>query len=227
MLKELLRISRPRARWLKAKRLRVSEAFGSNRWSYPALNDIDHGLMRRLDDWTGPKTFVEAGGNDGLQQSNTYALERMLGWRGVLVELVPQLAAEASINRPLAQIVCAALTDDESAGKSIPFALSDLTTKVGDGRVLAGSTTLSEVFRSCLDDQPPSLLSIDVEGAELSVLAGLDLSRHRPAMIVVETANPDSIQELLGNEYELEATLSHHDYLFERRADTNTRQGRS
>ena len=31
-------------------------------------------------------TFVEIGGNDGLSTTNTYHLERCLGWQGLLIE---------------------------------------------------------------------------------------------------------------------------------------------
>ena len=35
-------------------------------------------------------TFVEIGGNDGLSTTNTYHLERCLGWQGLLIEGRPE-----------------------------------------------------------------------------------------------------------------------------------------
>ena len=35
-------------------------------------------------------TFVEIGGNDGLSTTNTYHLERCLGWQGLLIEGHPE-----------------------------------------------------------------------------------------------------------------------------------------
>ncbi len=44
--------------------------------------------------------FIEAGANDGLKQSNTLYFERHYGWRGLLVEPVPEFAARCRVNRP-------------------------------------------------------------------------------------------------------------------------------
>ena len=56
--------------------------------------------------------------------------------------------------------------------------------------------------------------SLDVEGFEVDVLKGLDLSRHRPDFIIVETRGIDDVTHVLSSHYDLIATLSHHDYLF-------------
>src|SRR3978361_873035 len=63
-----------RARRAVARALRRRrEARGDFSRSYPALHEIDRQLEARL---TGPGGFfLEAGGNDGFTQSNTYALE--------------------------------------------------------------------------------------------------------------------------------------------------------
>ena len=57
--------------------------------SRPALHGMDRKLDELLDRDGG--FFVEAGGNDGYTQSNTYWLERFRGWRGILVEPMPEL----------------------------------------------------------------------------------------------------------------------------------------
>ena len=78
----------------------------------PARRQICCGpFYRRLDPWTGlnglqdkkvlkylptaPGFFIEAGANDGLKQSNTFYLESRRGWRGLLVEPIPELASVA------------------------------------------------------------------------------------------------------------------------------------
>jgi len=53
--------------------------------------------------------FIEAGGFDGFTQSNTDYLERFRGWRGILVEPMPELAALARRNRPEARVLRYAL----------------------------------------------------------------------------------------------------------------------
>ena len=67
------------------------------RQSY-ALHELDRALARILRKRRG--VFVEAGANDGIAQSNTYYLERYLGWRGLLIEPIPELFRRCVVNRP-------------------------------------------------------------------------------------------------------------------------------
>jgi len=60
------------------------------------------------------------------------------------------------------------------------------------------------------------LLVLDIEGYEFEALLGLDLDRHRPKFIVVETLDFAQIELYLRKYYEFERNLSHHDYLFKR-----------
>ena len=63
------------------------------------------------------------------------------------------------------------------------------------------------------------LLSLDVEGYEAEVLAGLDLGRHAPRFIVVEVdlrAERDRVEALLRGHYGPGEQISPSDLLFER-----------
>ena len=75
-----------RERWRHFARP-LYEAFGSDRYSHLAIFDLDHKLKKYLDFKGG--SFIEAGGNDGLTQSNTYWFERFRGWRGNTSPLWP------------------------------------------------------------------------------------------------------------------------------------------
>jgi hypothetical protein len=91
----------------------------------------------------------------------------------------------------------------------------DLTSKVsasGNG-VMVATTTISTVIDHVTQGNAPDLLSIDVEGHELEVIAGLDLERHRPEWILVETDNPEAVSRALSC-YKCVLQLSFHDYLF-------------
>jgi hypothetical protein len=70
-----------RTTWHRRRRP-LYEFFGSDRLSHLALNNLDHKLKKYLNFENG--TFIEAGGNDGPSQSNTYWFERFRGWRGML-----------------------------------------------------------------------------------------------------------------------------------------------
>jgi hypothetical protein len=47
----------------------------------------------------------------------------------------------------------------------------------------------------------------------MDVIDGLDLTKHQPRWILVETKMKDEVSEALTG-YELMAQLSHHDYLY-------------
>jgi hypothetical protein len=52
-----------------------------------------------------PKYFVEVGAADGLDLSNSYALEAYLGWRGLCVEASPSSVRLLWANRPACTVV--------------------------------------------------------------------------------------------------------------------------
>lgn len=202
-----------RIRRVKAIRTQIACKLNVGPWRRPGLDGIDVRLAEAFG-WTRQGTFIELGGNDGLQFSNTLMLERELGWRGVLIEGIPELAAEAVRNRPDSVVVCAAVTGTSSSG-IVTMENEDLVSKVsnGQGRVCVASTTLSAVIDDVMGGEAPDFLVVDVEGYELEVLAGLELARHKPLWILVETANRDEVSAELSG-YEFISQLSYHDYLY-------------
>jgi FkbM family methyltransferase len=202
-----------RVRRLKSLRTRAACKLDMGPWRRPGLNGLDVRLADALE-WRPNGMFIELGGNDGLQQSNSFLLERELGWRGILIEAVPELAAEAARNRPHATIVCAAVSSASHFGIA-SMDEQDLVSKMSTtpGRLLVATTTLSTIVDQVTSGEPPDLLSIDVEGHEIDVLEGLDLTRHRPRWILVETAQRPNVSKALEC-YELVAQLSYHDYLY-------------
>jgi FkbM family methyltransferase len=209
------------------------ELIGSDRYSHLALNELDRKLKKYIDFRDG--YFIEAGANDGLTQSNTYWFEQFRGWRGLLIEAVPEKAQACRRNRPRATIVQSALVASDTI-RSVQINTADLMAFVAghsqdDAEERARLTramsvqNLREVKRidvpaktlsSILDDLGSpgvDLLSLDVEGFELEVLKGLDLRRHRPAYILLETDKIDAALDVLGGNYCVVDLLSHHDFL--------------
>lgn len=203
-------------RRIKSFRTRASSNLGVGPWRRPGINNLDVLLADAIGRLRGG-TFIELGGNDGLQASNSFLLERELGWRGILIEAIPELAAEAQRNRPDAMVVCAAASSSTRTA-IIGMEYHDLTSQVraGANDVMVATTTISTVIDHVGSGDAPDLLSIDVEGHELEVIAGLDLDRHRPNWILVETDNPESVGRALAC-YACVAQLSFHDYLYELR----------
>lgn len=220
------------------RRRRRAEARGDDRLSRPALHELDRKLDAIIDLDGG--FFVEAGGNDGFTQSNTYWLERFRGWRGVLVEPMPELAAEARLERPGTPVIEAALVAPDHNGDTVRMVFGDLMTTIagthdGDeadwtsaGLALGWrdpreedvpARTLSDILDE-LGAPEIDLLSLDVEGYEATALRGLDLDRHAPRFLVIEMHDIDvmrsEIEEVLGDGYVFGEPLSPVDVLYVR-----------
>ncbi len=208
------------------------ERFGIDLLSWPGLNELDRKLARHLPQRGG--WFVEAGANDGFLQSNTYHLARFKGWRGVLIEPVPQLASACRKNRPESQIFPMALGSPEQSGSRLSLRFAGLMTGVcgalgdeatetkraEDGLRIQGLPlectvldapvrTLTEIL---IESQTPAffdLLSLDVEGFEVEVLKGFDLERHQARFICLEVRRNhlDEVIQRLSSRYEMIETL--------------------
>ena len=230
-------IFRSRRAVARARRRR-REARGDYCASYPALHDMDHQLERYLPEQGG--FFVEAGGNDGYTQSNTYVFERRHGWHGVLVEPVPELARACALERPGSRVVRAALVATGFSDREVSLRFGGLMTVVVGGReaddewVAAAHTVGQEepphelraparTLSSILDEMRApevDLLSLDVEGYEAQALAGLDLERHAPRFVLVEMRDTEvdrvPIDAILGERYIDIDALSPFDILYAR-----------
>ena len=172
--------------------------------------------------------FVDVGAYDGVRASNSFALEQ-LGWHGLLIEANPASVAKCRALRPRATTVHAAVggrrakgsvsfkvisgrTDADmlshvDANKEQPSALREQRTKT--------ATVIDVPFRSLEDildqyaakERQIDLLTIDIEGIELPVLAALNFERWSPRLIIVE-ANDDAIIPFLENRsYNLISTV--------------------
>ncbi|TAV04249.1 FkbM family methyltransferase [Rhizobium ruizarguesonis] len=201
---------------------------------YFGLEELDRKLEKYLNYEGG--FFVEAGGNDGVRQSNTLYYEMRRGWRGLLVEAVPELYEECRRNRPSAQVVWGALTDSTEVPGTITIRYAGLMS-VAKGGMKSDQEELAHVEAGCtvqrLDTYEVEvpcrtladiieeyklpqihLLSLDIEGMELKALKGLNLAINKPLYILVEVRYREEVEKELGDQYEFVAQLSHHDILF-------------
>lgn len=216
---------------------------------FRGLNGLDRALAEHLD-LSQPSFYVELGANDGLRQSNTFFLERVHGWRGILIEPALNNYLDLIRNRSAENaFFCAACVSFEhpdefvrmtyanlmSISRSLETDLPDVDQHVRDGtRFLrddrevvdfgAVARPLSDILREAGSPTKIDLLSLDVEGAELEVLRGVDHDQHRFARIVVECRDVERLDEYLGGVgYQRVAQLSVHDYLYvdERESSSN------
>jgi FkbM family methyltransferase len=154
--------------------------------------------------------FIEVGCIDGRRFSNTLTFEER-GWKGMCVEAHAGYIDMLKKNRPNSIIChCAAGETDEDAifYANARGSLSTLDkTKEESFQHNYGSyfsgfeeqhvkkarlSTLLDAYQVGEID----ILSLDIEGYEVEALKGLDLIRHRPKVMVIESDNPQHEAQL-------------------------------
>jgi FkbM family methyltransferase len=138
--------------------------------------------------------FVEVGANQPQQGSQTWQFEQA-GWRGVLVEPQPDLAERLRQSRR-AQVVAAACSSPANAGRAMTLHVLGPHSSLNRGLAVTGVVaeaeikvpvrTLDDILAEAGAPSPIDFVSIDVEGHEPDVLAGFDLARWRPRLLLVE-----------------------------------------
>lgn len=146
--------------------------------------------------------FVEVGANEpDAVLSQSYHLENDLDWSGILIEPIDYLYELNRETRANAIAYKAACTSPGKTGKltlHIPIengadvhghAGLELEIDHAEQRTIRKQEVDAVTLSSILEKgniKEIDLLSIDVEGAELDVLKGLDFDRYRPKLILLE-----------------------------------------
>jgi len=199
-----------------------------------SLNELDIQLKPYLNFKRG--YFIEAGANDGVDQSNTLYFEKHRRWTGMLIEQIPQRAAECRRNRPRCAVENCALVSFDYPRDTIEMRYCNLMSLV-KGAMKDEAGDLDHIRRGCevqgissyeltvpartltsvLDQyHPPAIdfFSLDVEGFELEALQGLDFEKYRPKWMLIEARFRAELDSFLNPRYEVAAQLSHHDVLY-------------
>ena len=153
-------------------------------------------------------TYVEVGANHPEILSITKAFSDK-GWSGLLVEPDPEFAELLRRERPRDIVEQLAVSDADGTLTLHVFEGTGLSTTVdaiSSGHEASGRTandieviskTLSSVLTAAgFDDRPIHFMSIDTEGAEWAVLQGVDFTKHRPWILVVESTFPLTTEQV-------------------------------
>lgn len=155
-------------------------------------------IYQRYFDGTG--VFVEVGANDGYSWSNTWHLAQA-GWQGLYFEPVEELAnicwqkhicnnveviqaAVGSFDGFTKLYTGEGATTSDYVARNNTFGYGNSPDKF----VMVPACTLNTALRDHEIPHDFDLLVIDVDGDEVGVLRGLDLSLWCPTMIIIETS---------------------------------------
>ena len=144
----------------------------------------------------GHGTYVDIGCAAPDSASNT-CLFYCLGWSGPCVDANPVAAPYWAAKRPKDKFVCAAVSDQ--AGEINLFRhKSNLGMHIVTHATIPPSQDfhdnperipirrLDSLFAEHIGERPIQLLSMDIEGSELSALQSNDWDRWRPEVIIIE-----------------------------------------
>ena len=152
------------------------------------------------------KTFLEFGATDGIEFSNSYMLEKRLGWKGVLSEPSPQWHESLSRNRKNTKIITQCIWSKSK--ETLDFFMSDAgvystlndfvdidknsmpentALRKRNGKVIPVKTiTLNDVIDEHFNNITPSYISIDTEGSEYEILKSFNFVNYRPKLFTIE-----------------------------------------
>jgi FkbM family methyltransferase len=146
--------------------------------------------------------YIDIGANDGKSISNTVIFEN-LGWKGICVEPLPEVFAQLRQNRrcdcvnvAIANVSGDSLEFVKATGVEMLSGLNAQMTEVHKKKITNARGKLEKInvktltFADLMSDYPNvsfiDFMSIDVEGAELSILKTIDFQKFHFGLITVE-----------------------------------------
>ena len=143
--------------------------------------------------------YVDVGAADPVNLSVTKWFYD-LGWRGINIEPNRQLFERLAHDRPRDLNIECGVGALAGEAEFFEFEVGELSTfdrgaldrlpSATPRRRTVPIVPLTELLDKHHKDQPISFLKIDVEGWEKEVLKGLDLTRYRPVVMIIEATVP-------------------------------------
>jgi hypothetical protein len=169
-------------------------------------------------------TFLDVGAHDGIRTSNTYALEKYLGWTGVCIEANQELAEQCKVNRPGSHTIHAAVWGEEKEVVfQLPVSGNDFLSRIGG--ISFNENYFPQDFVQTIDTKMTArplrdllgpgrhhfnYFSLDIEGAELEALRGIDWDNTSFDYIAIEFGHREEFRRAI------ELFMAAHDYVVNR-----------
>jgi len=184
---------------------------------FNALNQLDKKMLNYINFPDG--FFIECGANDGVNQSNTWYLEKYLNWHGILVEPLKEKFTELKKNRNYKNYfynVALSSSDNKKVFIENNGLMSKVINKIDKKIKLTKykCKTLTAILDRSSAPHLIDFFSLDVEGYEDKVIKGINFKKYNFKFWLIETKKKKIIQFLEKNNYKLIKKMSHHDFLF-------------
>jgi len=184
--------------------------------------------------------FFEAGASDGLLFSNTAYLEFYCAWSGLLVEALPHKFVECVRNRPRSVVSHCALVPPDFTSDHVEMRYGNLMSyapgiaeidqmrqiadqmryrlgweqRLSAQMFLAPAKTLTNVLAEH-HFRHVDLMVLDMEGAELAALRGMDFTRCSVDAILIEVRDIEKTDTILSQHgFCRRVQLTRRDYLY-------------
>ena len=136
--------------------------------------------------------FIDIGAADGLYLSNTYALEKMYGWKGICVEPANKIRDLRKNRRCIIENSCIY----SKSGEFVDFQIDDEISGIKKyfdgahkrkGNIMKIKTiTLKDLLKKYNSPKVIDYLSIDTEGSEYEILKNFPFKDYEVKLVTIE-----------------------------------------
>lgn len=155
--------------------------------------------------------FVDLGGADGIDISNTYILEKNYGWKGICIECEDSLFEKLKSNR---KCICVHTCIDDYSKKTIKFTknrglIGGIIDQDTDNKGFINTNefdkketfALAEILGKYNAPKVIDYFSLDVEGAEHRIFRDFPFDRYKFLAMSIEKPKKDLVEVLRKNGY--------------------------
>lgn len=168
--------------------------------------------------------YIELGAVDGKTYSNTYFLENLFNYKGILIEAQPHMFNMLKINRPNNILINKAITTSKEPVKflgdtpcgGILEHMTDTFKNSWHRNQKYYTVETEQLDKLCIENNIKyvDFLSLDVEGGELDVLQTIDFSNVEYYVICIELDNHNIIKNEKCREILKKNNFTFHKKLF-------------